>query len=174
MKEFFANTYEYKEECAEERPNPVYDLGEQMRHTLDDLADVEFEVCLQDIVRTTKQFLKGVPHKDKAEWNNIYLSCLLTLINMVTIDEPTLKYIETLKDVHDSKYEDFLSKNIKDKTVLVGLPESMRNYIEVLVREIKYMMSRDLSMEFHTYIPTSFMYTDMVKFVNGEDPYDED
>ena len=58
-----------------------------LSNSVDDLESVEFDTCLSSICDVIKSFLSRIPYVSKPDiWVNIYISCLLTYLNSVTID----------------------------------------------------------------------------------------
>jgi hypothetical protein len=66
--------------------------------SIDELSMVEFNLCLGDIIKTARAFLSTIPyHTDKAMWNNIYTSVMLTFLNHVTLSNKDITRIKNLK-----------------------------------------------------------------------------
>lgn len=95
----------------------------QMRHYRQDFNEVELETCLSDICKTIKGFLKDIPYSNnKKEWENIYISCLLTISNFLSSQERSNESMEV---------------------ILYHLDESMRDYIDVLCKRIEINLSEN-------------------------------
>ena len=137
-----------------------YSLCQKLSAHASEAAVNEFIDCLSnDIVYTTRKFLsKNVYYGNKMEWNNIYLSCLLTLLNSMTINKKERTRISLLKnqlrqpEVVERLYEQ-QGKSI-ESVVLYHLPEYMRDYILVLTRRLKSVIGKDLSVTLHKNITT--------------------
>lgn len=132
-----------------------YKFSNQLSNSIDALSVIEFESTLQDVPRTVRCYLKRIPYSG-ITWHNIYLSCLLTLLNSITLTTEQIKKINNISTpvLRDNRLETYY-KLESDKVLLYHLDESMENYIKVLVRQIKHIIAKDLSLELHTYIPAS-------------------
>lgn len=90
------------------------------------------------------------PYKnDKQLLKNIYISCLLSVINSITFTEAELKSIEDTYTLPKSKYKyinRLYKRNRENCVVLYNLSESYRDYITVLVRRIFKQLREDLIM----------------------------
>ena len=150
-----------------------YSFADKLNDTVDELTAKDFEICLEDIIKTAKAFLYRIPYKkNTAEWINIYTSCLLTFLNSITIDNAVLDKMSSFKRTMLSKdnfYVNLYKKNARDSVILFHLPDSMRDYIDVLVRELKRAIASDLSFSFKTYVPSnSGMELVALSTLNGE------
>ena len=128
--------------------NPVY------QNTLIDednpIEMIEFSVSLQSINVIIKNYLKKIPHKKNSpEWTNIYISCLLTLLNSIT---PNAEQLEKLSKASDDFTIGKLYTQMRDvPPILYHLDTSMTTYIKVLVNELRKVISTELSWRSHTY-----------------------
>lgn len=125
-----------------------------LRDTLIDNSDeieyMDWYLSLDSIVEVVKTGLTGIIYKDYIEYNYIYISCLLTLLDMMTLP---IDALEDNKEYSDVQIVKKYSKNIKDsKVILYNLPESMANYILTLVNRAKYILSTELSSRGNSYI----------------------
>lgn len=153
--EFYSQIYSNGQEdttyCCE------YSFADMLSDSIDSLSMVEFDCCLGDIVKTSKAFLSQIPYKnDPVMWTNIYISCMLTFLNAVTLTQKDINRIRNFKKGLASKdgYMDALyMKEARNSTILYHLDDNMYDYITVLTREMKHAIAKDLSLEFDTYIP---------------------
>ena len=92
--------------------------------------------------------ISDIPYKnDKAMMHNIYISCLLTLLKMVTISNKNKERIAVrLKRALsiDNLVEDIYKEERQEGAVLYHLDSSMGNYILTLVVRIKKEIVKDL------------------------------
>jgi len=151
-----------------------YTFADKLSESIEDISSLDFDLCLSDICKTAKNFLKRIPYKtNKTVWNNIYLSCLLTLLNILTLPNKTIERINNLKyDIHNRpKAVDNLYKDSPENLVILyHLDDSMRDYIWVLVQEIRHLMAKDLSLTLKTYVPvTSTMNAMALADINLEE-----
>ena len=150
----------YTQAPDEENP-PVYDMnysfGDKLSEALEEINLVDFDLCLGNICATTKNFLKQIPYKSNPKvWYNIYLSCILTLLNNLTLSNKTKERIANLK--YDIKNRPHAVDNLflgssESTVILYHLNKSMQDYIWILVQEIKHLMAKDLSLTLHTQVP---------------------
>ena len=154
--------------------NSYYNLSSKIVETADKFNHIDFFASIEDIADEIKDVLKDIPYKnDKSMWNNIYLSCLLTINNSVTLSNWTKKRLETI--VHcDEKYYDILNKeydkNNEDCVILYHLDKDMKDYIKLLCTLIKKRVSNELSSISNSYISTDVLLSGMiVEEVENED-----
>ena len=109
---------------------------------------VEFEYYLQKLSYTIKHFLQQTPYRnDKVMLNNLYLSCLMTFLNQVTLSNYNKKrYKNRLKRSYN--IEGFLNRvyisEQQYSAVLYHLPDNMQNYVLTLVNQIKKLIVKDM------------------------------
>jgi hypothetical protein len=117
-----------------------------------------FSICLEDVSSMIKSYITNSPYrKDKVMSDNIYISCLLSFLNSVTLPNSINYKIDsyirptTLTD----KLIDELYLNEKyNSTILYHLDSNMYNYITVLTNRIKIKFSQDLAGTLHTSLPS--------------------
>lgn len=146
-KEEFAQVITYDDT---ENPTNTFDLYNMLDEPSRQLERVEFTCCLRDICDSVKHFLQIIPYKkDSVTWNNIYLSCLLTLLDSITLKNANIK------DMNESPWKpesiDYLinrwfhEESKITKARLYHLDDSFNDYIILLCREIKDFICQDLS-----------------------------
>lgn len=154
-----------------------YSFVDRLYESTDRLATVEFNICLDDVCSTAKKFLSKIPYsKNSSMWYNIYLSCLLTFLDSITLSNTEKAKVARLKTSYEYKMR-YVEKIYKAQSIgtpiLYHLDKSMSNYIRVLTTEMKHAISSDLSSLTHTYIPsTSGMNRLMLADINSEDMED--
>ena len=136
-----------------------YSFADRLNDTVDELTAKDFELCLSNIVETIQAFFnKKLPYKkSSAEWWNIYVSCLLTFLNSITFTNEQLIKIENYKkDMtgKDGYYAKIYEKESEDAVILFHLNSSMKDYVTVLVRQLRRAIAADLSYSYKTYIPS--------------------
>lgn len=155
-----------------------YTFANQLAETIDALSIVEFNECLGDICKTAKKFIKKIPYKiNSPEWDNIYLSCLLTFLNQIVLNKKDCLKVQNLHCKSTDKLNiisNVYSSNILDSVVLYHLPENMKDYIIVLTNEMKHAIAKDLSFQLHTYVPTDTSLGLSLSIMNSEDCNNED
>lgn len=134
-----------------------YTFSDRLSESIEDLSMVEFDMCLSDIVKTAKAFISKLSYyTNKKEWRNIYLSCLLTFLNSITLSyRSTLRISNMKKDITNRPHtlEAIYTQEARDAVILYHLDPSMHDYIAVVTNEMKHAIAKDLSLTLHTYIP---------------------
>lgn len=148
-----------------------YDFRQLLQKSVDDLNIVDFRVYLQDVIRTSRNFISRIPYKnDKLKWNNIYLSCLLTFLNSITLDKKSAEKLKAAKaTMHPGLLEKLYREEQKDSLLTYHICPSMDNYIDVLVRELKHVIAKDLSDTLHTYIPSQISIQNIISGCQDDD-----
>lgn len=172
---FEQQNYAQTEITLNEDENLLYvghTLSNKISNSVDALAKVEFKYCLGDCCNTIKEFLKDIPYKYKsAEWYNIYTSCLLSFLNSITLskdDESRLKNAKYRINDHTLLIETYERQQREDFVILYHLGDSMRDYIKILVVQLKHILAKDLSEIMHTEIDTLNLSFPMIKSeING-------
>ena len=112
------------------------------------LGRSDFTFYLEDIPRTIKNFLQSIPKKrNSCEWHNIYLSCLLSYINIISLSkkqEDALQGITRSDQIKENLYSKFFNDIDNSYIVLYNLPESYRDYIYILVLRVKNVIRDEL------------------------------
>lgn len=125
--------------------NPVY-LNSLIDNS-DALGVIEFSVSLSTIDLIIKNYLKQIPKKKNSpEWVNIYISCLLTLIDSITLTREQKKLFSEDEATLCKVFEELRHSPPK----LFHLDKSMEGYISVLVNELRRVISTELSWRSHT------------------------
>ena len=128
--------------------NPVY-----INTLVDDsspLDMIEFAVSLESIDTIVRNYLKKIPHKvNSPEWTNIYLSCLMTLLDNITLTKSQETDRNSMSDM--SAVYRIYDDTRKSPPKLFHLDASMESYIRVLVNEIRSVISTELSWKTHTH-----------------------
>lgn len=108
---------------------------------------IYFESYINQLARVIKSFLKKIPEfSQKDVWNNIYLSCLMTLLDSITLTNKDKQILNSLSySLYDDKLDKLHKKESHNPAILFHLPESMNNYIVVLCNRLKKLIAKDLS-----------------------------
>lgn len=153
----------------------LYTYKDQIQETLDKLNKVEFCLYLEQIPSVLKEFLNSIPHiKNSNEWLNIYTSCLLSLLNSITMSNINKKRLTrestSIRDsvsMHERIYKDEQRNNI----ILYHLNESYRPYISVLLNKLRHIIASNLSSNLYTYIPSGATFVNVMS--SEVDSYDD-
>lgn len=133
-------------------------LNEKASHYNDDSMRMEFESCLSCITNTIKRLIKELPYRnDKLMMHNIYISCLLTILNYLRLDKVKLSrlHYRDKKGMNNEWVVNDLYRDVRyQKPLLFHLPESMSNYISTIVNRALALMSADLISVIGSYQPS--------------------
>lgn len=155
-----------------------YNYDNVISNTLSGIDLIEFEMTMGDVTKTCEKFLKTLPYDtNSVEWLNIYISTLLTFLNMVTLDNKSAKRIEHLnqtRGIRQYHYENFYEQQNLQKAVLFHLSNSMSDYIIVLARQLKHLVGRDLSDILHTKVGNDYILVQSLSEDYAKETYDED
>ena len=135
-----------------------YTFSAQLADSIDKMNLVEFKYCLGDIIETARNYIDKIPYRTQSKkWENIYLSCLLTYLNSITIRKTELNRLKGLKNQMSAVYslDEAYASEVGDNVILYHLKDNMHDYIYVLTNCMKRAISKDLCNILHTYIPTN-------------------
>lgn len=125
---------------------------------VDFIGKYEFGNYLEDIDTIIKDSLKSIPYKSHTSmWTNIYISCMLSLLNSVTLKNRDIKRLNNFKrpnSLTDELLNELYLNERYNSTILYHLDDSMYNYITVLTNKIRHKLSQELSQSLHTSSPT--------------------
>lgn len=153
-----------------EEPTSGYLISDVISKTLDGMTAIEFDACLSGISGIVYSFVSKLPYKvGTKKWNDIYLSCLLSLLSMMTLPKKDIERINSYKNEFRKDNMDEFYKvrgNLPEDVILYHLNENMRSYIFVLVNEIKHLISKQLTQCMNTYVPTSVLSMNLYELNN--------
>lgn len=124
------------------------DLVQEARNANNMFLHVDYEECLSKVCETIKNVLATSPYqKDLALMHNLYLSCLLTLLKMLTISNRNKERIH--KKVNralpvDNLLDQIYYEEMSDDVVLYHIDDTLTNYVLTLVARIKKEIVKDL------------------------------
>ena len=127
---------------------PNLDFHSSLTNSINNLRVVDFSFCLDNIVKTIKSFVYSLPYSSKIEIQNIYISCILSLLNSVVLSNKNKEKLNKLKELEKLKMSniDRLYKKERDSCVILyHLDISKKSYITVIVNELRHLIAEDLS-----------------------------
>lgn len=151
QQEFYAQTI-VEEEVPEF--NDEYSLSAKLSNSIESDSLKNFKECLGDVILTSKAFLSKIPYiSDRCEWKNIYMSCLLSFLNSITLTNRDKQRIASLSNLERQVKltEELYLKGYKDTTILYHLDPIMKDYITVLTTRLKHALAKDISYSLHSY-----------------------
>lgn len=130
-----------------------FDLGEHMVEQTSLFDTMSYSYTLSEISSIVKAHLRKIPHKQhSAEWMNIYLSCMLTLLSSMTLSNYQLREFKKLKLPKYESLEKLYAQLRYEDPILFHLDPSMSTYIKVLVTELRHVIAAELSWKGDYYI----------------------
>lgn len=164
LKTDFEYTFRIESKDVDIVSTETFNLGSYIAEETSPFDRLEFSASLDNIAMIVKAHLKKIPVKyASAEWMNIYISCLLTLIDSITF--PT--YL--LNDVHpesvhlrEAKFNNIYQELRNQPPTLYHLPESMSNYICVLVNELRHVIASEISWSTQCFTPIDVAFSTMI------------
>lgn len=112
------------------------------------LTQVEVDDYISSISKIIRDFLKKIPHKNNSnEFLNIYTSCLLSFLNLITLSNKNKKRFKSFLKAHvlnDNYINSLYKEEQANYIILYHLDESMHDYINILVNEIKFIIINDI------------------------------
>ena len=159
---------EYQDQSFNQIFNPVDDkeVTEHLQNKLhsaavsqnDNLMRVEFRYYLKKIPRTIKAFLSESPYTTVPNvFHNIYLSCLLSILNSFTMSRDNIKRLNNKLSrglPTDNLIEKIYNEERQSSIILYNLPQNMYNYISTLVNKIYNLLRKDLVYILGSYEPS--------------------
>lgn len=124
------------------------DLTQEARNANNMFLHIDYEECLSKVCGTIKYVLSTSPYqKDLALMHNLYLSCLLTLLKMLTVSNRNKERIH--KKVNralpvDNLLDQIYYEEMSDDVVLYHVDSTLANYVLTLVARIKKEIVKDL------------------------------
>lgn len=135
-------------------PIGTFDLGSHMVEASSIFDRIEFSYTLDSISMIVKSHLQKIPtKKNSSEWENIYLSCMLTLLDSITLPRTIQARYEGLKFNREQFLDNAYVELRNQQPILYHLPDSMSTYIKVLVNELRHVIASELSWKCDSYIP---------------------
>ena len=130
-----------------------FDLGELMVEQTSLFDTMSYSYTLGEISSIVKAHLRKIPHKQhSAEWMNIYLSCMLTLLSSMTLSNHQIREFKKLKIPKYELLERLYAQLRYEEPILFHLDPSMSTYIKVLVTELRHVIAAELSWKGDFYI----------------------
>lgn len=135
-------------------------IGDLLDESTKRQAKIEFSLYLDDICKTIKAYLRKTPYNNTPDFINVYTSCLLSFLNIVTLKNSSIDFLSKRDNcirqtITDDVIEATYKKELDDFVILYKLDKSMRQYIRVLTLKIRDLVGEDLA-----YILNSSPYSD--------------
>lgn len=159
-----------KKEIEEDTPSSLISL---IDCCVADTRDMEFRSDMHSIPATIDRFLSKIPKKKNSlEWHNIKISCMLTILNYISLTKQEKRRIVKIQHRKDHSISD-INKIYQDakyrEPILYNLPDEMANYIAVLSRKIIREIAFDLSETVGYFTTANNMISDVLSDGNKEE-----
>lgn len=130
-----------------------FDLGTHIQENSSLFDQLSFSFTVDGVASIVRAHLKKIPYKQRsAEWMNIYISCMLTLLDSITLSNYQIKEFKKLKTPKSEMLERLYTELRYNDPILFHLDKSMSNYIKILVNELRHVIAAELSWKEHYYI----------------------
>ena len=147
-------------------PETEYNFNAIISKQISNLEISEFGLTLQDISKTCNRFLSTIPYpKNSVDWHNIYISVMLTFLSSITLRNNHIERLDHLAETGrlENYHYDIFYREAKEDIILYHLPEHMRNYIDVLCRQLNHILARDLCDILNTKVHTDYMLVEQYR-----------
>lgn len=112
------------------------------------ISQIEFNEYLDKIVYIIKKHLFTSPYiADPYTWNNLYLSCILSFLNSITLCNASKERLSKRSDIiyNNTEYINKLYRQESaDSIILYHIDKSMEGYIKVVLNEIRSQICAEL------------------------------
>lgn len=142
-----------------------YDFHSKIRDTVHNLKAIEYSAYIQDIIQTIRMHIdKIVKFEDKTTKNNIYLSCLLSFLNSVVLSNKSKEKINSMPSdkIKQSAINKLYQYERVNSTILYHLDDSYKDYVSVLVNQVRQIISKDMSSILQTDIYSDSLSEDIM------------
>ena len=125
-----------------------HNMAQKVIHSTDDSMRFEFRNALNSITKSIKNLVDELPYrKDKLTSHNIYISCLLTILNYLRLDKiksSRLNYRESRGMNNEYVINEMYQDCRYQKALLYHLPDDMSNFISTIVNRALNLLAEDL------------------------------
>ena len=150
-----------------------------LRDSLNFDTEINLNVYFDSISKTIKHYIQhNSPYrKNKMMVKNIYISCMLSILNSLTFSNNTKTELENKYSSPEAKFKYLCSeyKNNRDNCIILyHLPQKYKNYITVLVRQLYSLIGKDIQSicTQRISIPEDVLMNISLMEVTGKDYYD--
>lgn len=148
--EFYAQNYQQGDV---EDIQDIQSLHDVLVDVVNPIASVDFSQSVETLDRCLRDFIKTIPCETEVYRNNLYISCMLTLIDSITLSRRDSDYID-YKMSNQKLTIELLNKvyanNRYRKPILFHLDSNDSNLVLVVVNEMRHLISKVLSESLHS------------------------
>lgn len=126
----------------------AYSFDELVNSSSNDLKTVDVQIYLDQISKSVRAFVGKLPYAgDPVMFKNIYLSCLLSINNLITLTRRDAEVINSYKRSADSRLKllgKYYSEHKDSYIILYHLDSTMYSYIKIILNELKHIIINDI------------------------------
>lgn len=169
---------EFEQENYSQKYTETFDTREWSqsfnKDPYEEVKETDILFYLRDLPKTIKYLIyeHNFYKNDKVMMKNIYLSCLLSFLNIITFSEADKEKFETAYTSVDAKYRllaKIYAKNRTEGIILYHLDAEYEDYIRVLVNKIFRYLKQDIMEISNQYTISDEVMTNILFLeVNGE------
>lgn len=150
---------------------------ESLVRMVDELKIVDFKLYFDNIPKTIYSYVSKIPHKDKAYIENVYISCLLSLLQSMTLSKTNKLRVENL--IRSNKLTFVKLNNIyaiekENSKVYYHIDPKDKQLIDVLVNKLRHIIAVDLSGILHENVGSNYSQDVLMSAVYSDFSSNED
>lgn len=150
---------------------------ESLVRMIDELKIVDFKLYFDNIPKTIYSYISKIPHKDKAYIENIYVSCLLSLLQSMTLSKTNKLRVENL--IRSNKLTFVKLNNIyaaekENSKVYYHIDPKDKQLVDVLVNKLRHIIAVDLSGILHENVGSNYSQDVLMSAVYSDFSSNED
>lgn len=143
----------------------------KIEENIDSMNKIDFKSYLSNFSKTVRFFVSRTPYKSNyVDYGNLYVSCMLTFINNITPSIQEMSHIENISrsdKIRDNLYDKIYSQ-LPDEVILYHLDDSLKDYVKVLVNQVKQLARKELVDIIQTNSFTDDIINDMHKNITND------
>lgn len=150
---------------------------ESLVRMVDELKIIDFKLYFDNIPKTIYSYVSKIPHKDKAYIENIYMSCLLSLLQSMTLSKTNKLRVENL--IRSNKLTFVKLNNIyatekENSKVYYHIDPKDKQLVDVLVNKLRHIIAADLSGILHENIGSNYSQDVLMSAIYSDFSSNED
>ena len=144
---------------------------------VDELKIIDFKLYFDNIPKTIYSYVSKIPHKDKAYIENIYISCLLSLLQSMTLSKTNKLRVENLMRSNKLtfvKLNNIYAAEKENSKVYYHVDPKDKQLVDVLVNKLRHIISVDLSSILHENVGSNYSQDVLMSAVYSDFSSNED
>ena len=150
---------------------------ESLVRMVDELKIIDFKLYFDNIPKTIYSYVSKIPHKDKAYIENIYISCLLSLLQSMTLSKTNKLRVENLMRSNKLtfvKLNNIYAAEKENSKVYYHVDPKDKQLVDVLVNKLRHIISVDLSSILHENVGSNYSQDVLMSAVYSDFSSNED